>query len=76
MRRSHHYSRFYYVLGKLLRGFFILAYGFLILSLLLVIAMGFESAWAFLTTLGPWIFKLGLTLGCGVAILALIESLP
>lgn len=75
MRRTHHHSRLYYLLGKLLRGFFILLYGFLIFCLLLIIALGVESAWVFLTTLGPWIFKLGLTLGCGIAILSLLEAL-
>ena len=76
MRRTHRYSRLYYLLGKLLRAFFILLYSFLIICLLLVIALGVEPAWVFLTTLGPWIFKLGLILGCGMAILSLFEGLP
>lgn len=75
MRKCHHHPRLYYLLGKLLQGFFILLYGFFIVCLLLVIAVGVETAGVFLTAVGPWLFKLGLTFGCGVAILALFEAL-
>ncbi|MBE9066443.1 hypothetical protein IQ260_07240 [Leptolyngbya cf. ectocarpi LEGE 11479] len=75
MRRTHHHPRLYYLMGKLLQGFFILLYGFFIICLLLVIAVGAEAALAFLTTHAPWIFKLGLTFGCAIAILSLYEAL-
>lgn len=75
MRKPHHHLRLYYLLGKLLQGFLILLYGFLIVCLLLVIAAGLETAWTFLAAVGPWIFRLGLTFGCGVAMLSLFEAL-
>lgn len=75
MRKPHHHLRLYYLLGKLLQGFLILLYGFFIVCLLLVIAVGMETAWAFLAAVGPWIFRLGLTFGCGVAMLSLFEAL-
>lgn len=74
MRGTHHRLRLYYLLGKLLRGFFILLYGLLIICLLLVIAIGLEAAWVVLTALGPWILKLGVTLGCSLVILVLFET--
>ena len=75
MRKPHHHLRLYYLLGKLLQGFLILLFGFFIVCLLLVIAVGMETAWAFLAAVGPWIFRLGLTFGCGVAMLSLFEAL-
>lgn len=75
MRKTHHHPRLYYLMGKLLQGFFILLYGFFIVCLLLVIAVGAETALAFLTTHAPWIAKLGLTFGCAIAILSLYEAL-
>ena len=75
MRRTHHHPRLYYLMGKLLQGFFILLYGFFIICLLLVIAVGAETALAFLTTVAPWMLKLGLTFGCAIAILSLYEAL-
>lgn len=75
MRKPHHHLRLYYLLGKLLQGFLILLYGFFIVCLLLVIAVGLETAWTFLTVVGPWLFRLGLTFGCGVAMLSLFEAL-
>lgn len=75
MRKSHHHLRLYYLLGKLLQGFLVLLYSFFIVCLLLVIAVGAETAWMFLAAVGPWMLKLGLTFGCGVAILALFEAL-
>lgn len=76
MRKSHHHLRSYYLLGKLLQGFLILSYSFFIAYLLLAIAVDAEAAWVFLTAVGPWILRLGLTFGCSVAILALFEALP
>ncbi|MEA5467060.1 hypothetical protein [Leptothoe sp. PORK10 BA2] len=75
MRKSHHHLRLYYLLGKLLQGFLILLYSFLIVCLLLVIAVNMETAEVFLFAIGPWILKLGFTFGCGVAILSLFEAL-
>lgn len=75
MRRSHHHPRLYYLMGKLLQGFLVLLYGFFIICLLLVIAVGAETALAFLMAIGPWMFKLGLTFGCAIAILSLYEAL-
>jgi len=76
MRKPHRHLRLYYLLGKLLQGFLILLYSFFIVCLLLVIAAGVETAWVFLAAVGPWMLRLGLTFGCGVAILALFEALP
>ena len=75
MRRSHHHPRLYYLMGRLLQGFFILLYGFFIVSLLLVIAVGAEPALAFLLTITPWMVRLGLTFGCAIAILSIYEAL-
>ena len=75
MCKSHSRLSFYYLLGRLLKGFLILLYGFFVASLLLVIAVGVETTWALLATIGPWLFKLGLTFGCGMAILSLFEFL-
>ncbi|MEM1242227.1 MAG: hypothetical protein AAGI45_20550 [Cyanobacteria bacterium P01_H01_bin.26] len=62
-------------MGRLLQGFFILLYGFLITCLLLVIAVDVETALAFLTAIAPWLLRLGLTFGCAIAILSLYEAL-
>ena len=75
MRKFHHHLRLYHLLGKLLQGFLILLYSFFIICLLLIIAVGVETAWVFLAAVAPWMLRLGLTFGCGIAILALFEGL-
>ncbi|MEM9265862.1 MAG: hypothetical protein AAGA46_10100 [Cyanobacteria bacterium P01_F01_bin.13] len=75
MRKSHHHRYLYYLLGKLLQGFLIVTYVFFVVCLLLVIGFGMDTVRGVLVTGLPWLLKVGLTLGCGVGILSLIEAL-
>ena len=75
MRKSPHHQYWYYLLGKLLQGFLILTYLFFVVCLLLVIATDTGVGQILLAAGLPWLLKLGLTFGCGLGILSLIEAL-
>ena len=75
MYRHRHHLPIYYLLGKLVQIFMMLLYGFFILGLLLVIGVGAETARGFIVTGLPWFLRIGLTLGCGIAALSLLEGL-
>lgn len=75
MRNHLPHHSLYSFLGIAIKGFFILLYGFLVGCVLLIPFVGTGLAYGILSTVFPWFAKGALTLICGTAVVAVIESI-
>lgn len=75
MKQQLRHKMSYYILGLAMKGFFMALYGYVVGCVLLLVIVGVPVSTFVFTFLLPWFAKGALTLGCGAAIVSLLESI-